>query len=206
MLAAAAWSRSGGRRWRRQVIPSLAIALALILDTADGHLARLQGTASDFGRWLDANLDELGDMALHAAIAWSAYARSGRPGWLLVGMAYAMAKYLFIFGDDLRRAAEGRRETARSRCRPGRVRRLAHLAGHADVRWHALDRPRRARPAGRGARGVRGLLRRPSGGRGVAKGGPAMLRRPARLGPDPRQGRGPQPARIAWRPSPGPTR
>ena len=55
------------------------MALALVLDTADGRLARLQGTSSAFGRWLDQFLDELADLALHAAIAWSAFARDGRP-------------------------------------------------------------------------------------------------------------------------------
>src|SRR5262245_53892212 len=76
-----------------------ALAVALVLDTADGHLARLQGTASNFGRWLDAYLDELSDMALHAAIAWSAFVRDGHPAWLLFGMLYAMGKYLFQFGS-----------------------------------------------------------------------------------------------------------
>jgi phosphatidylglycerophosphate synthase len=76
---------------------ALALALALVIDTADGHLARLQGTASALGHWLDATLDELGDMALHAGIAWAAYLRTQHVGWLLVGMFYGMGKYLFTF-------------------------------------------------------------------------------------------------------------
>ena len=76
------------------------LALALILDTADGRLARLQGTASEFGRWLDAYLDEWSDMTLHAAIAWSAYSVTGHVGWLLTGMLYGMGKYLFFAGLD----------------------------------------------------------------------------------------------------------
>ena len=79
MLAAVGARRlRAGRRWPREARRGVALALALVLDTADGHLARLQGTASEFGRWLDAMLDELGDMALHAAIAWAAFARDGR--------------------------------------------------------------------------------------------------------------------------------
>src|SRR6266436_9101612 len=73
-------------------ISAAALALALVLDTADGHLARLQGTASEFGRWLDALLDELSDMALHAAIAWAAFARDRVPLWLILGMLYGMGK------------------------------------------------------------------------------------------------------------------
>jgi phosphatidylglycerophosphate synthase len=111
------------------------MALALVFDTADGHLARLQGTASEFGRWLDANLDELGDMALHAAIAWAAFARDGFAAWLGIGMLYAMGKYLFQFattsGETTVPVAARQALT-----RPSALRAAAHLAGHADVRWH----------------------------------------------------------------------
>jgi phosphatidylglycerophosphate synthase len=113
------------------------LAIALVLDTADGHLARLQGTASDFGRWLDAVLDELADMALHAAIAWAAFARSGQPGWLVLSMGYAAGKYLFVVGQATRAEAapthDPRREPA---TRPSPVARLVRAIGHADVRWH----------------------------------------------------------------------
>jgi phosphatidylglycerophosphate synthase len=116
-----------------------ALAAALVLDTADGHLARLQGTASDFGRWLDSNLDELGDMALHAAIAWAAYSRDGHPAWLVAGMLYAMGKYLFVVGASSGEALEGppaRSDLPAIPARPGRLRSMALIAGHADVRWH----------------------------------------------------------------------
>jgi phosphatidylglycerophosphate synthase len=120
-----------------QVLPALAFALALVLDTADGHLARLQGTASEFGRWLDANLDELGDMALHTAVAWWAFARSGHVGWLVVGMVYAVAKYLFVFGNTTWPSSTSSQEVAQIATKPSLMRRLAHLIGHADIRWHA---------------------------------------------------------------------
>ena len=115
------------------------LALALVLDTADGHLARLQGTASSFGQWLDGWLDEVGDMALHAAIAWAAFLRTGAVAWLLLGMLYAMGKYAFVAataGDDA--AGTGGETTApaaRARSEPLPVR-WVRLAGHADLRWH----------------------------------------------------------------------
>ncbi len=136
MLVAAGLVGAGFRGWAGQVLPALALALALVLDTADGHLARLQGTASDFGRWLDANLDELGDMALHAAIAWSAFVRSGHSGWLVLGIVYAAGKYLFMFGTRDASAPSAIAGVSGSVVRPGWARRLAHWAGHADVRWH----------------------------------------------------------------------
>lgn len=122
------------------------LALALVLDTADGHLARLQGTSSEFGRWLDAVLDELCDMVLHAAIAYAAYRQTGAIAWLLVGMAYGMGKYLFFVttseavvssarGPHTGRAAStthGSPQGNRSR-----VSTWVRWLGHADVRWHA---------------------------------------------------------------------
>jgi phosphatidylglycerophosphate synthase len=136
MLAAAGLIGFGRGVWTSQIFPSLAMALALILDTADGHLARLQGTASNFGRWLDSNLDELGDMGLHAAVAWAAFTRSGNPGWLVVGMVYGMAKYLFVFGTHSAADMVGASAPYLAARRPGLIRRLAHWAGHADIRWH----------------------------------------------------------------------
>jgi CDP-alcohol phosphatidyltransferase len=132
-LGASALVACGGN----DLIAASGLALALVLDTADGHLARLQGTASAFGRWLDSWLDEVGDMALHAAIAWSAYARSGAVGWLLLGMLYAMGKYVFIVGTTEPDAAT--KDTTGPETLtvpPGFPVRMVRLAGHADVRWH----------------------------------------------------------------------
>ena len=110
------------------------LALALILDTADGHLARLQGTASDFGRWLDALLDELADMALHGAIAFGLFLQTGQPAWMGVGMLYAIGKYLFVVAQQSSEStAEGGNQPMAA---PSRARRIVRLIGHADVRWH----------------------------------------------------------------------
>ncbi len=140
VLAASALVALGGPPWASCWLASAALAAALVLDTADGHLARLQGTASEFGRWLDANLDELGDMALHAAVAWSAFARDGRPAWLALGMLYAMGKYLFVVGagtgSTLEAATGSDVLPASLPSRPRPLRSLALLIGHADIRWH----------------------------------------------------------------------
>ena len=92
---------------------ALALALALILDTADGHLARLQGTASEFGRWLDAVLDEAADLTLHLAVAWSLYVQYGDPGWLLMGSGYVVGKYLFVTAQTSSPAPDDRLRPAR---------------------------------------------------------------------------------------------
>lgn len=137
MLAGALVVAFAGQGAAARGTTALVLALALVLDTADGHLARLQGTASDFGRWLDACLDELGDMALHAAIAWAAFVRDAHPGWLLLGMAYAMGKYLSVVSNAAWTTSDGPGEKSRTiAARPGILRRIAHGVGHADVRWH----------------------------------------------------------------------
>lgn len=143
MLAAAGTVATGraGAAWH--VSSAAALALALVLDTADGHLARLQGTASEFGRWLDSVVDELCDMALHAAIAWGAYARTGQVAWVALGMCYAMGKYVFVIAREPspeREAGSGSYSPGAcplSRAqRPDFATRVIRLIGHADVRWH----------------------------------------------------------------------
>ena len=121
-----------------------ALAVALVLDGADGRLARRQGTSSPFGRWLDTTLDETGEMILHASIAASASIRSGSMLWMALGMAFAMGKYLFNLSNDEWDRAQGGRDRNLGLARvPGDAgfrplspswwgRRL----GHADVRWH----------------------------------------------------------------------
>ena len=145
MLAAAAGVAAGGSGPAAAAGIALAMAIALVLDTADGRLARLQGTSSAFGRWLDEFLDEMVDLALHAAIAWAAYARDGRPVWLLLGIAYVSGKYLFrvqsSLGDELQlRGATG--PGPHVSFGSGPIRRdhglvgFIRLLGHADLRWH----------------------------------------------------------------------
>lgn len=138
MLAASGVVAFAPAGWPADLAAAAALAAALVLDTADGHLARLQGTASAFGRWLDAWLDEVCDMALHAAVAWSAYSRTGAPGWLLLGLLYASGKYVFVVGTTGLPTAGGDTPPAplTTRGSPGLVTRAARLAGHADLRWH----------------------------------------------------------------------
>jgi phosphatidylglycerophosphate synthase len=141
VVAAAVVVAFGGPGMAARIASALALAAALVLDTADGHLARLQGTSSKFGRWLDSTLDEVGDMALHAAAAWAAFVRDGLVVWLLLGMLYAMGKYLFVVASaDPGASAEGAEEAAGGHGRSSAIQRLeetVRLVGHADLRWHA---------------------------------------------------------------------
>jgi phosphatidylglycerophosphate synthase len=150
LLSAAGLIAAGpeGRSCRLAV--ALALALALVLDTADGRLARMQGTSSALGRWLDQVLDELADVVLHAAIAWAAFCRDGNALWLVLGIFFASGKYLFLvqslLGDELEREAAprssalqvsaGKPDSNRNRRVVDGLARLVRLIGHADIRWH----------------------------------------------------------------------
>jgi archaetidylinositol phosphate synthase len=49
---------------------ALVLQVKTVLDNADGQLARLTGRVTDFGRYLDSELDLLVNAALFAALAW----------------------------------------------------------------------------------------------------------------------------------------
>lgn len=115
-----------------------ALSAGLVLDTADGRLARLQGTASAFGRWLDAVLDEFGDVALHAAVAWSLSRRDRSELWLVLGLVYLAGKHLFSVADREWSRLEAVPEPNRPDLAPASSipARFFRFLGHADFRWH----------------------------------------------------------------------
>jgi phosphatidylglycerophosphate synthase len=143
MLSAAGLVAFGSSTVSVRCVTAGALALALVLDTADGRLARSQGTSSAFGRWLDQVLDELADIVLHAAIAWAAFRSSAHADWLLVGIVYASGKYLFLIqsllGEQLEMAHERLRAAPAVTGRRSILSftsRLVRGLGHADFRWH----------------------------------------------------------------------
>jgi phosphatidylglycerophosphate synthase len=150
MILAAALVSAGVGDWLGGVVIALSLATALVLDTADGRLARLQGTSSVFGQWLDQIVDEFVDLALHGAIAWEAFRNSGSPIWLGAGIIYASSKYLFLvqslLGNELENSeqlpaslASGRgadNELGGGKQIVERIAEGVRLFGHADVRWH----------------------------------------------------------------------
>jgi phosphatidylglycerophosphate synthase len=123
------------------------VAAAMVLaawffDRADGLLARRQQTASAWGAWLDANVDELVDVALQIAVAAAAATLTGSAlPWALL-IAFLVGKYLLVCGLALEeKDREGRERSCDSDDGPasGRwLRRAYHLPGNADVRVHLL--------------------------------------------------------------------
>ncbi|MEP6842634.1 MAG: CDP-alcohol phosphatidyltransferase family protein [Pseudolysinimonas sp.] len=83
------------------------------LDSADGQLARLTGTGSRAGEWLDHMVDVTKTCVLHAVVLISFFRFGGIPTrlFLLVPLAYLTVSVVLFFGmmltDQLRRAAAG---------------------------------------------------------------------------------------------------
>ncbi|GAC1299858.1 MAG: hypothetical protein NVSMB14_10510 [Isosphaeraceae bacterium] len=128
----------GSTSWFARFGTALALAIGLILDTADGRLAREQGTASAFGRWLDSFLDECGDLALHGAIAWNLYQRDRSEMWLVVGLIYIAGKHLLYLADSEWAGIERNSTDTSSSVAPASsiAARFVRFLGHADIRWH----------------------------------------------------------------------
>lgn len=115
---------------------ALLVLAAWFCDRTDGQLARLQGTGSSFGAWLDANVDELLDVAWHVGLA-SAAAASGGASWLLLA-AFLSGKYLFMHSLTTEPLADVKAESRNEPARVGWLQWLYHLPGNADVRVHLL--------------------------------------------------------------------
>jgi phosphatidylglycerophosphate synthase len=95
------------------VLTGLVVAVLLVLgyalDSADGQVARLTGTGSLFGEWLDHMIDCAKTTALHLAVAVHLARFTDFPAiWLLVPALYCLVANVLFFGmvlvDQLRRS------------------------------------------------------------------------------------------------------
>lgn len=97
--------------WLQAVTVVALLLIGYALDSADGQLARLQGSGSPAGEWLDHALDALKVASFHAAIliCWFRWYDLGADAWLLVPLGFAVVSTVFFFtltlADMLRRIA-----------------------------------------------------------------------------------------------------
>lgn len=106
----------------------LGIAVALLLlvgyafDSADGQLARLRGTSSPAGEWLDHMVDSLKVSAMPLALAIGFYRfEVVDPAWLIVPLASTAVSAVLFFGMILTEQLRRQRGTASlARDEPGR--------------------------------------------------------------------------------------
>jgi phosphatidylglycerophosphate synthase len=118
------------------------LAAALVLaawffDRADGQLARLQGTASAWGAWLDGNVDELLDLAWHGAVAAVVAMQTAATWPWLLFIAFLAGKYLTMYGLMIEQPASSDAVDS-DRGRKGWLHRAYHLPANADIRVHLL--------------------------------------------------------------------
>ncbi|MGW3469952.1 CDP-alcohol phosphatidyltransferase family protein [Saccharopolyspora sp. NPDC000995] len=94
--------------WPLGIAVGLALVVGYALDSADGQLARLRGTSSIAGEWLDHVIDSAKIATLHLAVLVCAFRFFDVPsGFLLVPLGYAAVEtvmfFAMILNDQLRR-------------------------------------------------------------------------------------------------------
>ncbi len=119
MGSAAAFTR-GDHLWL--AVGALLYHVSFVLDCIDGKLARLKGTGSVFGMWLDFTFDRYRVWLCAAALGYGQYERTGEVYfiWLALLIAFMdMVRYLDVFQvpkirrEMTRRLRASARETAR---------------------------------------------------------------------------------------------
>lgn len=95
--------------WYLGLAVTLGLLVGYAFDSADGQLARLQGSGSPAGEWLDHVLDAAKISTFHLAIAisWFRFYDLRHPALLLVPLGFAATSAVFFFAlvlsDMLRR-------------------------------------------------------------------------------------------------------
>ena len=105
--------------WWVGIVVSVCLVLGYAFDSADGQVARLTGTGSDAGEWLDHMVDATKVAALPLALVVSFYRAEAMPTlWLLVPLLNAVVSSVLFFGmilTEQMRKAHGVRSVAPAR-------------------------------------------------------------------------------------------
>lgn len=72
------------------------LILGFALDSADGQVARLTGTSSPAGEWLDHVVDAGKMVAVHAAVLIALWRGDADPAWFAVALAYQFVSVVFF--------------------------------------------------------------------------------------------------------------
>jgi phosphatidylglycerophosphate synthase len=95
--------------WWLGVVIAVCLLVGYAFDSADGQVARLQGTSSPAGEWLDHMVDatKVSTIPLAVLIAFYRFDLVDR-GWLLIPLAFTVVSAVLFFGmiltEQLRRA------------------------------------------------------------------------------------------------------
>ncbi|MFJ6076890.1 CDP-alcohol phosphatidyltransferase family protein [Pseudarthrobacter sp. NPDC092419] len=84
--------------WLLGIVVSGCLVVGYALDSADGQVARLRGTGSPAGEWLDHMVDAVKTSMLPLALAVALYRFDAvQPGWLLVPLGAAVVSAVLFF-------------------------------------------------------------------------------------------------------------
>jgi phosphatidylglycerophosphate synthase len=128
--AAACFERAD---WRWLIAGAVLYHLSFVLDCMDGKLARLTGTGTVFGSWLDYVFDRIRVLACAIALMGGQYERTGRVVYLWLALAVAFLDMLrYVDALQIFKIRHGMRKQIKTRVRAiRRARRRAALLAEA---------------------------------------------------------------------------
>lgn len=119
--------------------------LSFMIDCVDGKIARLKGTGTPFGLWLDYVGDRIRVVFCAAGLAYGQYALTGDVSYILLGAAVAVLDlFRYVNAPQLKRVREVVRESTvqDERVRPSKptfFRRLNGFLARRRVRSHLIS-------------------------------------------------------------------
>ncbi|MCK4888617.1 MAG: CDP-alcohol phosphatidyltransferase family protein, partial [Candidatus Aminicenantes bacterium] len=75
------------------IIGGVLIYLSVVIDVADGMLARSRGSGSIFGKYLDLFLDRVSDFLILLALTINRFRMTGNKDWLIFGL-FVLSLYM----------------------------------------------------------------------------------------------------------------
>ncbi|GII75601.1 hypothetical protein Sru01_05830 [Sphaerisporangium rufum] len=99
------------------VAGALTFYVSFLVDCVDGKIARLKGTGTPFGLWLDFVGDRIREVCCAAGLAYGQYTATGRVAFILLGAGIAVLDlFRYVNGPQMkkvRQAVKARRKAAR---------------------------------------------------------------------------------------------
>ncbi|MFI6476624.1 CDP-alcohol phosphatidyltransferase family protein [Nonomuraea sp. NPDC050663] len=81
--------------------------VSFLVDCVDGKIARLKGTGTPFGLWLDFIGDRVRELSCAAGLAFGQYAATGDVAFVIMGAAIAVLDlFRYVNGPQMRRVRE----------------------------------------------------------------------------------------------------
>ncbi|MCK5305926.1 MAG: CDP-alcohol phosphatidyltransferase family protein [Candidatus Omnitrophica bacterium] len=79
------------------ILAAVFVQVHFTLDVADGHLARLKNSTSEFGSWLDSIVGRITDILWYTGICWGLYLKYNHSGFLLLGIFVVLGNFMISY-------------------------------------------------------------------------------------------------------------